>query len=61
MVYADSLRAEDFAAAVEKVVAMPESKREKLLKAAYLWQQGFTWQRVSEQMAQIYEKVAGET
>ena len=61
VMYAESLRAEDFAVAVEKVMAMPDGKREKFLQAAYLWQQGFTWQRVSEQMIQIYEKVAGET
>ena len=60
VIYSDSLRAEDFAAAVLKVLDLTAGQREQMINKAEVWQQEFTWARTARTMAQIYEKVAGE-
>lgn len=58
--YAESLRGEEFAAAIERVLSMSASKRRQWVAAAREWQENFTWEKTADEMTQIYEKVAGQ-
>ena len=59
-VYAESVKGEQIAAAVEKVLAWDKQKREEWVENAYCWQQRFDWSQTANEMEQIYAKVAAE-
>lgn len=55
--YSDGLTALDLATAIQKVLALSTAARRRLVKSAAVWQEKFSWDKVGQQMAAIYEQI----
>lgn len=56
-VFTDS-DAESLAEGIKDVISWPDEKRNEIVKQALKWAESFTWQKVAQETAKIYHKVA---
>jgi len=52
--------AEDFSAKIEEVLAMSETKRNKIVAAASKWESNFTWEKTANETVKVYQTLINQ-